>query len=544
MRLHIEEMPMRRLRYLSGAMVGMLWLAPLCAQQSTGTIRGRVTDATTQQLVSGVMVAVGSRAALTQADGRYLITGVPAGADSLRTRMIGYVRAARPVTVVGGETLVVDVALTAQAINLSEVVVTGYGEQRAGDITGAVTQVSAEQFNTGRVVSPQQLIENKVAGVQLVDNNEPGGSLTIRIRGATSVNASSDPLYVIDGLPVGTGGIAAGRDPLNFLNPDDVESITVLKGGEAASIYGANAASGVVIIKTKSGQQGPPQVEYSTSMSSSSVTRLPEMLNAAQFRAAVAQYAPGNLSQLANANTDWFSVVDRTGFGQQHDVVVSGAGQSNNYRLSIGYLKQNGIIQGSSTERVSLGFNYAQRLFDDRMSVRTSLKGSRTLDQFLPGNVLGNAAQMGPTQPVYDDTAATGYYNWGGNALQSADNPAQILALAQSHGNTYRSLGNVQADYRFPFLEGLRANVNLGYDVTKVDQQSFNSPLQHDQLRNGTGGTFYSTTPSLVNTVLETYLNYSTPLGVMPGTIAVLGGYAYSQSHGEYPAVTATGLST
>ena len=262
---------MRRLRYLSGAMVGMLWLAPLCAQQSTGTIRGRVTDATTQQLVSGVMVAVGSRAALTQADGRYLITGVPAGADSLRTRMIGYVRAARPVTVVGGETLVVDVALTAQAINLSEVVVTGYGEQRAGDITGAVTQVSAEQFNTGRVVSPQQLIENKVAGVQLVDNNEPGGSLTIRIRGATSVNASSDPLYVIDGLPVGTGGIAAGRDPLNFLNPDDVESITVLKGGEAASIYGANAASGVVIIKTKSGQQGPPQVEYSTSMSSSSV---------------------------------------------------------------------------------------------------------------------------------------------------------------------------------------------------------------------------------------------------------------------------------
>src|SRR2546430_4308008 len=450
-------MPMRRLRYLSGAMVGMLWLAPLCAQQSTGTIRGRVTDATTQQLVSGVMVAVGSRAALTQADGRYLITGVPAGADSLRTRMIGYVRAARPVTVAGGETLGVDGARTGQAINLSEVVVTGYGEQRAGDITGAVTQVSAEQFNPGRVVSPQQLIENKVAGVQLVDNTEPGGSLTIRIRGATSVNASSDPLYVIDGLPVGTGGIAAGRDPLNFLNPDDVESITVLKGGEAASIYGANAASGVVIIKTKSGQQGPPQVEYSTSMSSSSVTRLPEMLNAAQFRAAVAQYAPGNLSQLANANTDWFSVVDRTGFGQQHDVVVSGAGQSNNYRLSIGYPKQNRIIQCISTEQVSLGFNYAQRLFDDRMSVRTSLKGSRTLDQFLPGNVLGNAAQMGPTQPVYDDTAATGYYNWGGNALQSADNPAQILALAQSHGNTYRSLGNLQADYRFPFLEGLRA---------------------------------------------------------------------------------------
>jgi len=536
---------MRRFNHLMCALLtaATAWTAPLVAQQPTGTIRGRITDNSTQQPIIGVVVSVGSRSTITGNDGRYMLTGVPSGSDLLRARLIGYAPGSQPVMVAAGDTTALDFTLNPSAVGLSAIVVTGYGEQRAGDITGAVTSVRDSQFNTGRIITPQQLIQSKVAGVEVVDNNEPGGAMSLRIRGTTSVNASSDPLYVVDGLPLGTGGIGAGRDPLNFLNPSDIESITVLKGGEAAAIYGANAASGVVIIKTKSGAQGPPRIEYNGSMSSSSVTRLPAMLSAEQFRAAVTQYAPANVGQLGTANTDWFGVVDRTAFGQQHDVVVSGAGSSNTYRLSLGYLDQDGIIKGSSTQRASLGFNYDQRLFDDHMSVRTSLKGSRTVDQFLPGNVLGNAAQMGPTQPVFDDTTATRFYNWG-VALQSADNPAQILALAQSHGTTYRSIGNLQADYRLPFMEKLRATVNVGYDVTKVDQQSFNSPLQHDQLRNGTGGTFYSANPSLSNSVLETYLNYSAPLSVLPGNVDVVGGYAYSQSSGRYPTLTLRGLST
>jgi len=536
---------MRRFNHLMCALLtaATAWTAPLVAQQPTGTIRGRITDNSTQQPIIGVVVSVGSRSTITGKDGRYMLTGVPSGSDLLRARLIGYAPGSQPVMVAAGDTTALDFTLNPSAVGLSAIVVTGYGEQRAGDITGAVTSVRDSQFNTGRIITPQQLIQSKVAGVEVVDNNEPGGAMSLRIRGTTSVNASSDPLYVVDGLPLCTGGIGAGRDPLNFLNPSDIESITVLKGGEAAAIYGANAASGVVIIKTKSGAQGPSRIECNGSMSSSSVTRLPAMLSAEQFRAAVTQYAPANVGQLGTANTDWFGVVDRTAFGQQHDVVVSGAGSSNTYRLSLGYLNQDGIIKGSSTQRASLGFNYDQRLFDDHMSVRTSLKGSRTVDQFLPGNVLGNAAQMGPTQPVFDDTTATRFYNWG-VALQSADNPAQILALAQSHGTTYRSIGNLQADYRLPFMEKLRATVNVGYDVTKVDQQSFNSPLQHDQLRNGTGGTFYSANPSLSNSVLETYLNYSAPLSVLPGNVDVVGGYAYSQSSGRYPTLTLRGLST
>jgi iron complex outermembrane receptor protein len=474
------------------------------------------------------------------------MTAVSPGADTLRARVVGYAPGKRAIAVAAGQTVIGDVALTPVAVTLSEMVSTGYGTQRAGSVTGAVTKVSTDEFNTGRIVSAEQLIESKVAGAQVIDNNEPGGGMSIRIRGATSINASSDPLYVVDGLPIGTGGGLAtgGRDPLNFLNPNDIESITVLKGGEAASIYGANAANGVVIIQTKAGRAGATQIEYTTSVSASQVTRLPSMLDAAQFAAAVKQYAPQNANQLQGANTDWFAQIDRTGVGQDHNLSVSGAGQSNAYRLSLGYLNQDGIIKSSSTERVSVGLNYSQRLFDDRLDVNTNVRGSRSIDQFAPGGVLSNAAQMGPTQPITDPTSATGFYNWPGNSLQSADNPAQILALATDHATTYRSIGNVQASYRMPFLDALTANANLGYDVTEVDRSTFNPASLHAQLKAGTGGTLFTTTPSLFNPLLETYLNYVSSTPVVPGSFDLTGGYSFSSSHGEYPSLNESNLST
>ena len=538
---------MRRLRYIIGALLAVLWMAPLRAQAPTGAIRGRAIDDATQQPLARVAVAVGNRGALTQADGRYLITGVPVGPGTLRARMLGYAPATRPVTVVMGQTVVVDLALTPQAVSLAEIVVTGYGEQRAGDVTGAVSQVNPEEFNPGRIISPAQLIQSKVAGVQVVDNNDPGGGLSIRIRGATSVNASSEPLYVIDGMPIGTsngGGLSAGRDPLNFLNPDDIESITVLKDASAASIYGANAANGVVLIQTKSrsGGRTGQQVNYSSSASASSVTRLPEMLNAAQFRSAVQQYAASNASQLLSASTDWFSLVTRTAYGQEHNLSLSNASERLFYRVSLGYLNQAGIIRGTNTERLSLGMNFQQRLFNDRLDLKANVKGSRAYDEFTPGGVLSNAAQMGPTQPVYDPTTATGYYDWTASP-PSADNPVAILNLATDRGITWRSIGNVQADYRMPFLEALRANVNLGYDVAKADRRTFTPSTLHSQLRD-THGSLYLANQTQFNTVFEGYLNYAAPLGVGPGNIDVTGGYSYVQSHGEYPWYRAQGLGT
>ena len=536
---------MNRVRSVLAALGFVLWSAPLGAQTPTGTVRGRVIDNASQQPLSGATVTIGSRAALSQSDGRYIIAGVPAGTDSVKARLLGYAPSSQSVTIAGGDPATADFTMTLQAFSLSQIVVTGYGQQQAGNITGAAKQVNSDQFNTGRVYSAEGLIQNKVAGVQVIDNNEPGGGLAVRIRGATSATASNDPLYVVDGLPIGSGGIGAfGRNPLNFLNPNDIESVTVLKDASAAAIYGTNAANGVVLIKTKKGRGGP-QIEYSGSASASSVTRLPSMLNADQFRAAVMQYGDSaQQAQLGNANTDWFSQVDRTGIGQQHDFTVSGAGESNNYRLSFGYLNQDGIIRGTNTQRVTLGFNYDQRMLGDRLGVHSSVKGSKELDDFTPGGVLSNAAQMGPTQPIFDATSPTGYYNWPGNTLQSADNPVQILNLAQSQGTTYRSVGNVQADYSLPFLRGLKANINLGYDVTRVTQTTFNPSVLHAEIKSGENGLFYQGQNSLVNSVLETYLDYTTPLTFAPGDIDVTGGYSYSQSNGDYPYVQATGLST
>ncbi len=529
------------------ALLAVSSMTPLAAQGPTGSVRGRVTDGASGQPIAGVTVYIGSRGTQTRQDGQYTLVDVPAGTDSVRFRLIGFAPAARAVTITAGQPATVDIALTAQALNLSAVVVTGYGEQRAGNITGAVTQVSAENFNTGRVVSPELLIQSKVPGVQVVDNNEPGGGLSLRVRGPTSVNASSDPLIVLDGVPIGTGsggGLSAGRNPLNFLNPNDIETITVLRDASAAAIYGANAANGVILIQTKMGGAGKPQFEYSGSTSTSSVTRLPDMLNASQFRAAVQQYAPQNVNQLGTANTDWFKLVDRDAFGQDHNLSVAGSGNNVNWRVSSGYLKQDGIIRGTTTERISLGLNFQQTLFNDRLEVRAVQKGSRAFDRFTPGGVLSNAAQMGPTQPVFDPTARTGFYDWPGNTLQSPDNPVATLNLATDKGVTIRSVGSVQAAYRIPRIDNLRAHVNLDYDLARADRTTFTPSSLHQESKTGENGNDYRANQSQTNTGIETYLNYSGPVTALPGSFDVTGGYSYGNSHAEYPWYRATGLST
>jgi iron complex outermembrane receptor protein len=531
-----------------------LCVAPLQAQETIGTIRGRVTDAETQRPLQGGTVTVGNRSAVTQADGRYAIAGVPPGTHTLRVRMIGFTPQTQEVTIEAGQTLDVDVALTAQAVELSEMVVIGYGEQAAGNITGAVTNVTPEEFNTGRIITPTELIQSKVAGVQVVESNEPGGGTSIRIRGPSSTTASSDPLFVVDGVPLGGSGSGTGitagfggRDPLNFLNAEDIASITVLRDAAAAAIYGTNAANGVVIITTKRGGRGPA-FEYTGTVSASTITRRPSMLNAAQFRTAVQQYDTDNgtnySSFVLNANTDWFDQVDRTGYGQEHTAAVSGAGGTMDYRFSLNYLNQKGIIQGTTAERITLGANYNQRLLRDRLNLRVNLRGSRADDQYTPGGVLSNAAQMGPTQPVFDPTTSTGFYDWPGNLLTSPDNPVAIVKLASDEAITYRAVGGIQSQYQLPWIQGLAANVNVGFDATKAERTFFDPSTLHAQSKTGTDGRYRRETPSEVNSVLDAYLNYAVPRTVGPGLLDVTGGYSYSRSHGEFPTVQATGLDT
>ncbi len=540
---------MRRAGFILGALLALVCAGPLHAQQ-TATVRGRVVDDATKQPLVGVQVSVGGRGALTQADGRYVITGVRAGSDTVRSRRIGYAPSRLSITVLGSETVVADFSLTAQAIGLAEMVVTGYGQQTAGDITGAVSQISTEDFNPGRITVPVQLIQGKVAGVQVVDNNEPGGGTTIRIRGATSVNASSDPLYVVDGMPVGTGaggGLSAGRDPLNFLNPNDIQSVTVLKDASAAAIYGANAANGVVIITTKSGGLGSArgtQIEYSSSYSSSSISKQASVLNASQFAAAVAAHAASRVSMLGTANTDWQALTTHASFGHDQNLSVTNSGGGSYYRLSLGYLNQDGVLRGTNTQRLSLALNYDQRLFDNHLDIKANLKGTRTDDKFTPGDVLGGSRSMAPTQPVYDPNNTqgygTGYWDWN-TAGASASNPIASLNLATDHGTTWRSMGNVQAEYALPFFTALKANVNLGYDAALASRNTFYPTNLAAQVRQGHGSLSLSNN-NQVNQVLEAYLAYSAPLNVLPGNIDLTGGYSFSQSHSEYVPFSETGL--
>ncbi len=532
---------MKWLRYGTGVVLAALWITPLGAQEPTGTIRGQVTDATSQKPLQGVTISIGGHVAQSGTDGRYSIGGIAAGTDTLHARMIGYDAIGRAVTVRAGETIDVALAMSAHALNLAEIVAVGYGEQQAGNITGAVSQLNSDEFNTGRVVTPSELIQNKVAGVQVVESNEPGGTTQIRIRGNTSTTASNNPLIVVDGMPLASG-TNIGRDPLNFINSEDIASITVLRDASAASIYGTNSANGVILITTKKGQ-GAPSIEYSGSVSASTVNGLPSMLNNAQFRTAVEQYAPQNVNQLGNSATYWFNQVDRTAIGQEQNVAISGAGESNNYRISANYLDQQGVMKGTETQRMSLGVNYNQLLFKDKLNLRLSLRGSRAVEHFTPGGVISNAAQMGPTQPIYDSTSATGFFNWTGG-IQSADNPVEILDLSKNQGNTLRSVGNVQASYQLPRISGLSANVNLGYDVSKASQVSFSPSVLHAQIKNGNYGNYFRQDPYQLNSTIEPYLDYLVPRQLGPGNLELTAGYSYTKLHSEFPQTSVDSLST
>ena len=539
---------MRGLRYSIGLLLAAVTMAPLRAQEPAGSIRGRVTDEATQQPVRGATVRVGSQSTQTRTDGGYLLPDVPAGTDSLRVTMIGYAPAARAVSVTAGEVLDADVTLAPQAVNLAEMVVVGYGEQAQGNVTGAVTNVTSGEFNTGRVVTPTELIQNKVAGVQVVENTEPGGKTSIRIRGGTSTNASNEPLYVIDGQPLGTdagGGVSSGRDPLNFLNPEDIASMTVLRDAGAAAIYGTNAANGVILITTKRGEADQkPTFEYTGSASVSDITRVPSMLNAQQFRSAVEQFAPGDVGQLQNENTDWFGAIDRTGFGQEHNLSLSGGGKASDYRFSLNFLDQKGIIQANSTQRIGLGVNYNRRLANDRLNLRLSLRGSRAADKFTPLGVLSNAAQYGPTQPITDPSTSTGFYNWPDTSSTSADNPVEILNLAEEKAETYRAVGNLQTEYRLPWVDGLRANLTLGFDKSDSKRKNFTPSTLHRELATGRGGQQTRYNPQQTSTVLETYLSYTTPKPLGPGTLDLTGGYSWTQTHTDSIYWEGNGLST
>jgi TonB-linked SusC/RagA family outer membrane protein len=534
-------------RSLAGASAGGLLLAavPIVAQAQRGNISGRVVDSTSRQGITGVNVVVSGTSVGTQTgpDGAFTLGGVTAGSVTLRVARIGYTARIIPVTVNAGATAHVEIALNALAAQLTSVVTVAYSgaAQQRRDVTGSVAAVDTAMFNKGRVLSPEQLIQGKVPGVQVVSSNEPGGGIQVRVRGQASVNGATDPLFVVDGvpLPVG-GGLSGGRNPLNFINPSDISNVTVLKDAQATSIYGSRGANGVVLITTKNGSGGGPQVTYGANYSTRSVAKAPALLDATQLRAAVQQYAPSNTKLLGSASTDWFDALAKTGGGQEHNFAVAGTRQDLQYRLGLGYLDDNGILRGDGTQRFSGQLNYSDRLFHDVFDVQASLRGVRTRDVFGGGRFLGAALFAAPTDPIYD---ANGSFFATPNVLEPR-NPLAQLADQISQGQTDRGLGSVQARANLPFVRGLSATVRGSVDAARTLQRTFTPTTDPGQafVVDTLRGNFYENLPDATTLVLDAFSNYVRRIDRYRADVDLTGGYSYETFRGNYTSFSVSGL--
>lgn len=528
-------------RYLVPALVGSLWTAQLGAQDTTGTITGRVVDSTTQQPLPGVNIVIlgTQRRTLTGSGGEFLLSGVAAGVHRLRATRIGYAPQEQDVTVTAGATAALEFPLVARAALLEEVVVTGYGEQRTRDVTGVVQEVGSDVFNRGSIVSPDQLIAGKIAGVQITPNTgEPGGQSFIRIRGGTSINAGNEPLFVIDGVPVDNsphnpGALSAGRNPLNFINPNDIESFTILKDASATAIYGSRAANGVILITTKRPRERTAgRVTYDTWVSIAQSIDQVDVLNAAEFRQAVSDRAPSRLGLLSSASTDWQSEVLRTAIGQNHALSFSGGGENNAYRASLGHLDQEGIVEASKTQRTSVGLSYTHRLLDDHLAIDANVKAAQTTDRFAPGGTVGNAVSFAPTQPIEDPASPWGgYWEWTQNL--GTKNPVAEYRLSEESGKSFRGLGNVQFDYQLPFIRGLSTKLNLGFDVSTGERERFAPSNLRSQFTDN--GEVRQANFTRTSTLLDAYVNYVRQFDDIDSRIDFTGGYSYQDWSGRFP---------
>lgn len=503
-------------------------------------VTGRVLD-TAGRGIPGVSVSVKGVAGrgTTTADGGSYSISVPPSATTLVFSSVGY--GTREVSLTAGTTN--EITLQPTQGNLSEVVVIGYGTARKRDLTGSVTAVTAKDFQKGAIVSPEQLIAGKVAGVQITTNGgAPGAGSTIRIRGGASLNASNDPLIVIDGVPIANGGIAGSANALSLINPNDIESFNILKDASATAIYGSRASNGVIIITTKKGRSGKARFNFTTQNSISTLPKQADVLSPDEFRTYVrAKGTPAQANILGAANTNWQEEIFDNAFLTDNNLSVTG-GIKNilPYRVSLGYLNQDGILRTGNLQRTSLAINVNPTLFKN-LRVDLNLKGSYSKSRFADEGAIGNAVRFDPTQPVFSNSKRFGgYFEWldpasiTGLRGLAPRNPVGLLEQRDDRSNVKRSIGNLQLDYRLPFFKDLRANVNLGYDIAEgtgtinIPDSAASSYLRYKD----PGGAYHSGVDNeyrqtRTNTTLESYLNYTKDVSSIRSRFDVTAGYSY-----------------
>ncbi len=485
------------------------------------TIRGAVTDADNGEGLIGTNVVVkGSTVGtVTDFDGSYSLV-VPDGYDILAFSYTGYNTVEVKLTNAG----VVNVALD-QGKFLDEVVLIGYGTVKRQDATGSVQSVSSKDFNKGAITGAQELLAGKIPGVVITTSGgAPGDGAVIRIRGESSLQASNDPLIVIDGVPVDNDAVSGGRNFLNVINPNDIESFTVLKDASATAIYGNRASAGVILITTKKGSvQGKMKIGYSGNLSIGKVTELVDVLNADEYRALADRHPDSTkiIPLLDTFDTDWQKEIYQTAIGHDHNLYLSGGLAQIPYRVSLGYSDKDGILKTDEFKRITAGLNLNPGFLDNTLQLNLHFKSMFTQNQFADRGAIGNALNFDPTHSIRDTSSENpygGFTTWEINSGLSPNtisprNPVALLELRDDHSDEVRYITNLSADYRLPLLPALRANLNLAYDYHKGEGE-VNVPTYAAFAFNATtgGGTHNTYSATRKNSLLEFYLNYKTEI--------------------------------
>ena len=525
----IQKLAKRSLLLVALFVIGCLQL-----MAQTRTIKGEVTDAQNGEALIGatVMVEGEKGGTVTDFDGNFSLQ-VSSSAKKIKVSYIGYIDKVLSIS----DNMKVKLESDSKA--LADVVVIGYGTARKSDLTGSVATVKSKDFNKGLVSSPEQLINGKVSGVQIMSNSgSASAGSTIRVRGGASLNASNDPLIVLDGVPLEQGGISGNSSNfLSMINPSDIESMTVLKDASSTAIYGSRASNGVIIITTKKGQQGAVKVNFNTTNSMQTRAQMVDMLSRDEFVNVINQFGTDNQkSLLGTANTDWNDEVYRTAFGTDNNLSVSGSiDKWLPFRVSVGYYNQSGLVRKDNVERWTGNVVLTPSFFQDHLKLTINAKGTLNNNSFNNGGSVWAAATFNPTIPVYSGNDKYGGYNEALDAdgypvNAGVRNPRGLVDLYDSKSKVSRFIGSMDVDYKVHFLPDLKLHATVGADYAKGDG-TIHVPVYAAQSYNkdeSLGGSDYKYGPQKnENRLLTLYANYAKYFEDIKSNVDLTAGYDY-----------------
>ena len=517
----MKQVKFRIVQTILPLLIGMFLSLGAYAQQIT--VKGHVKDAMGEPVIGANVIAKGTTTGtITDFDGNFTLN-VPQN-SILSITFVGY----KAAEIKAAPSVMVTLEDDSQV--LDAVVVVGYGTVKKNDLTGSVTAIKPDKISKGVTTSAQDMITGKIAGVNVISSGTPGGGATIRIRGGSSLNAKNDPLIVIDGLAMDNSGVQGLTNPLAMVNPNDIETFTVLKDASATAIYGSRASNGVIIITTKKGKAGSkPQVNYEGNVSAGILQKTIDVMDANEFKGYVSKlYGEGNApSPFGEANTDWQKEIFQTAVSTDHNVTVSGGLKNMPYRVSFGYTNQNGILMTSNFERYTASVNLTPSFFKDHLKFNINAKMMWANQRYADDGAIGAALTMDPTQPVYDSSDM--YKNFGGFYQPTSDgssyndpewpltlesnstaNPVSLLKLKKHTSRNTSFISNVEVDYKFHFLPDLHIHANVGGDYSEGKEKNVNSPYAPGSYYYGWNGTDYG---YKYNLSVNAYAQYSKEIG-------------------------------